>query len=90
MEEGVSLIIGPVFGDTVMRYRPLPVEYSAHQFFNNRSVAKPGVYIFGFSPEQQAARVVSFTLAGGKTRLAALPRKRRTANRCFRPHAAPC
>ncbi len=74
VEEGVSLIIGPVFGDMVDAVSPITTAANIPliSFSNNRSVAKPGVYIFGFSPEQQAERVVSFTLAGGKTRLAAL------------------
>lgn len=74
VEEGVSLVIGPVFGDMVDAVSPITTAANIPliSFSNNRSVAKPGVYIFGFSPEQQAARVVSFTVSGGKTRLAAL------------------
>lgn len=72
--EQVSLIIGPVFGDMVDAVAPMVQQAGIPliSFSNNPAVAHPGVYIFGFSPEQQAARVISYTLTGGKTRLAAL------------------
>lgn len=73
----VAMIIGPVFGDTVSAVAAIakPAGIPVVTFSNNKAVASAGVYIFGFSPEQQTSRVITYTLLGGKVRLAALTPK---------------
>jgi ABC-type branched-subunit amino acid transport system substrate-binding protein len=41
-------------------------------FSNDASVARPGVYVLGFRPEEQVARVVRYAASQGRTRFAAL------------------
>ncbi len=74
LKANVAMIIGPVFSDMtevvaeVLKDTTIPVV----SFTNNLSVARPNVYAFGFSPEQQTARVIDYTVRGGKMRLGAL------------------
>ncbi|MFO1049573.1 MAG: penicillin-binding protein activator [Geminicoccaceae bacterium] len=41
-------------------------------FSNDAGVARPGVYVLGYRPEEQVARVVKFAAAQGRTRFAIL------------------
>lgn len=77
VKAGAVMIIGPVFGDMVETVAAVAKDANIPviTFSNNRAVAKSGVYIFGFSPEQQTDRVIRYTLQGGKSRLAALTPK---------------
>lgn len=69
---GARLILGPVFADAVTgaaeAARPANVPLIA--FSNNRTVAKPGVYIIGFDPTQQLERVLRFAAKKGLARVA--------------------
>lgn len=72
--EGAELLIGPVFSDATEAIAP--IAQAKHvpilSFSNNRARAKPGVYLFGFSPQEQAYRVVSFALHHEKERVAVM------------------
>lgn len=74
LDEDVALIIGPVFGEmlpevaSIAKTKEVPVI----SFSNNREVAGPGAYIFGFSPEAQAERIVRFAQGNGKQKFAIL------------------
>lgn len=74
LDEGVQLLIGPVFSPMVSAVAPVAQErnVSVISLSNNRMVAGNGVYIFGFMPEQQVARVVDFALSRKLTRMGAL------------------
>lgn len=74
VDAGAKLIIGPVFSDMVKAVTPIVVERDIPliSLSNNKTVAQPGVYIFGFSPEQQAARMMDYMTKSGQGRIAAL------------------
>ena len=74
LAEGAKLILGPVFRDAV---RGAAGPARAHgvniiAFSTDRSVAGDGVYLLGFTPEQQVARVLRYAATTGLTRFAAL------------------
>jgi branched-chain amino acid transport system substrate-binding protein len=74
VKDGAQLVLGPVFGATVSAIAPearkqgIPVI----AFTNDRSQARPGVFVMGISPENQVARVVAHAASAGKQRIAAL------------------
>jgi ABC-type branched-subunit amino acid transport system substrate-binding protein len=72
--EGAALMIGPIFSDAVQAVTPVAqqADIPVISFSNNPSVAKPGVYIFGFSPEAQTARVMEFALEQSREYIAAM------------------
>lgn len=74
INEGANLIIGPLFSDNARAIAPItrPAGVSVITFSNDRSVAQPGVYLMGFQPEQQVARVVQYAHQTGLRRFAAL------------------
>lgn len=73
--EGAAIILGPVFSDAVSAVAPVAKAGGKQvvSFSNNTAVAGPGVYIFGFSPEQQTARVVGHLIAQKKQVAALVP-----------------
>lgn len=72
--DGASFIIGPIFADAteavapIARAKNIPVL----SLSNNIAHAGSGVIAFGFSPQDQTARIVNYALKSGKTRIAAL------------------
>lgn len=74
LDDGAALIIGPVFSPATDAAAPLAKEKGINviSLTNNPAQATPGVYAFGFSPQEQTARVVSYALTNGKPRIAAL------------------
>ncbi|MBN8544114.1 MAG: penicillin-binding protein activator [Alphaproteobacteria bacterium] len=74
VDDGVVLIIGPVFADATQAVAPVAeaAGLSVISFSNNLTVARPNIYLFGFSPEQQTKRVVDFATTQGRNQLAAL------------------
>lgn len=73
-EDGVVLFIGPIFSDATQAVAPIAEQarISVISFSNSMAVARPGVYLFGFSPEAQTKRVVSYATSQGRNQLAAL------------------
>lgn len=74
LDQGVEMVIGPVFGNATQAAAPLATakHIATISFTNNRAQASPGVYAFGFSPEEQANRVVQYAYQAGKNRIATL------------------
>ncbi len=74
LDDGVELVIGPVFGPATEAAAPLAQAKNVPviSFTNNNALAASGVYAFGFLPQEQAERVVNYALKAGKTRIAAL------------------
>lgn len=74
LDDGVELVIGPIFGPATEAAAPLAEAKNVPviSFSNNNALAKQGVYVFGFLPQEQAERVVSYAIKAGKTRIAAL------------------
>ncbi|MBN8531497.1 MAG: penicillin-binding protein activator [Alphaproteobacteria bacterium] len=74
IQDGAHILLGPVFSQGVSaaaheaKSRRVPML----AFSNNAAVAGNGVYLLGFLPEQQIARIVSFAQSQGKRRIAAL------------------
>lgn len=72
--DGAELILGPLFATNVSaaaapaRAARIPVL----AFSNDRQVAGSGVFVLGHSVETEVERVVSFAVAQGKRRIAAL------------------
>lgn len=72
--EGASFIIGPLYADAVAAAAPAAraKNISVLSLSNTRTQASPGTYMFGFSPAEQADRVVTYALSNGKLRVAVL------------------
>lgn len=72
--DGAELILGPIFSAqvsevaSIARTRNVPVI----SFSNDVAVAGDGVFVFGFTPENQIDRVVSYARSRGAQRFAAL------------------
>jgi branched-chain amino acid transport system substrate-binding protein len=64
IKDGAVILLGPIFSDDVAAVAPVATEANVQviSFSNTQSVAAPGVYLFGFSPEQQTARVVAYAI----------------------------
>lgn len=74
IQEQASLIVGPVFADEV---RAVGQVARSHQvqvlsFSNNRSVAGNGVFVLGFTPEEQIQAVALYLNRQAGNRLAAV------------------
>ncbi len=71
---GVELILGPVFREAVEGAAPVARAGGVNivAFSTDRSVAGDGVYLLGFSPEQQIERVLGYAAGRGLWRYAAL------------------
>jgi ABC-type branched-subunit amino acid transport system substrate-binding protein len=74
LDDGASLILGPVFSAAVAAATPLARDAGVQivSFSNDRSVAGNGVYVMGFTPETQIGRITSFAAARGIRRIAAI------------------
>lgn len=74
LDAGAVFVIGPLFGDATEAAAPIARErgISVLSLSNNAAHGGKGVYMYGFSPQEQAARVVNYTLMSGKSRIAAM------------------
>ena len=74
LNEGVQIIIGPVFADSVRAVTPIAKSANIPliAFSNDRSVAHQGVWLIGFLPEQNLERIIETARLEGKERFAAL------------------
>ncbi len=74
LDQGAEIIIGPLYAGSVRaiaheaRDRGVPVL----SFSTDRSVAGDGIYLLGFLPEAETNRVVSYAIAHGHHKIAAL------------------
>ena len=69
-----GLILGPFFGGSAEEVRAVAAAAGVNviSFSNNREVAGNGVFVFGFLPDQQVRRVVTYAAGHGHDRFAAL------------------
>lgn len=74
LADGAAFIIGPLFAEATSAAAPRAraKDVSVLSLSNTRTQASPGTYMFGFSPAEQAERVVSYAIAAGKPRIAVL------------------
>ena len=66
--QGASLIIGPFFSTSVTAVTPIARQHnvSVLAFTNSLAVAGEGVFVMGYTPEQEVMRVVAYATAQGK------------------------
>ncbi len=74
VRDGARLILGPLFSASAAAVAPVAAEAGINvvAFSSDRNAARPGVFIMGFLPDQQVARVVGFAAGQGIARIAAL------------------
>ncbi len=74
VDAGADIILGPVFGNQVAAVAPIARSQTIPviTFSNNTSALSPGVYLFGFIPDQQVTRVIEFALTRNLTQIAGL------------------
>jgi branched-chain amino acid transport system substrate-binding protein len=74
LAQGAEIIVGPLFGSSVSAVAPIARDHGVPvlAFSNEKSVAGNGVYLLSFLPESEVARVVSYAVAQGHNKLAAM------------------
>ncbi len=72
--KGVQMIIGPLLAASVSAVAPVAAGAGIPviAFSSDRRVAAPGIYIIGFTPDAEVARVVAFAAQNGLSRFALL------------------
>jgi ABC-type branched-subunit amino acid transport system substrate-binding protein len=72
--QGATLILGPVFSKQVTAVASIAhsKDIPVITFSNNVTVEGDGIYLFGFIPEQQVARIVQYALSQNISNIAAL------------------
>ena len=71
--EDVGLILGPLFSGSTDAIAPLAraAQIPVISFSNNKKVARTGVFVFGFLPEQQIIRILKYAFKKEYRRVAA-------------------
>lgn len=74
LKAGARLVIGPLFGTEVPAVATAAASAGINvvTLSNDRSVARPGVYVLGLSPQGQIERIVTYARSRGLQRFAAL------------------
>lgn len=74
IEQGATFIIGPLFSQSVSAIKPMLQEKNIPMlsFSNNKAVASPNAYTFGFLPEQQVERIAEYVYLNKFQRVALL------------------
>ena len=74
LDAGAELILGPIFANAVQDVAPIARARNVPviSFSNDGTVAGNGVFVAGFTPENQIDRVVSFARSRGAQKFAAL------------------
>lgn len=74
IDDGAQVLLGPIFADAIRAAGPVAQQFSVPLigFSTDRTVAGNGVYIMGFTPQQQVDRIVKYAIDQGYKRLAAL------------------
>ena len=74
LDAGAELLIGPLYGRSAVAVAPAATArgVSVISFSNDATIARPGLYVMGFRPEEQIQRIVRYAGAQGRARMAAL------------------
>ncbi|MCC7260094.1 MAG: penicillin-binding protein activator [Alphaproteobacteria bacterium] len=74
IDEGADLILGPVFSTALAAVAPLAREKQVEviSFSNDKTSAGDGVFVMGFTPEDQVDRILRYAARQGAHRFAAL------------------
>lgn len=72
IDEGVDVIIGPLFAENVRMAASLTRIYNIPviAFSNDREAARSGAYLMSFPPEEEVRRIVDYTILNGVNRFA--------------------
>ena len=73
IQEGSSLILGPLFAANVSAASgmTIPSNVSMLAFSTDSSIARRGVYLMSFTPEDDTRRIVEYTISLGRRSIAA-------------------
>jgi ABC-type branched-subunit amino acid transport system substrate-binding protein len=74
IDDGARVLLGPIFADAIRSAGPVARQFQVPLigFSTDHTVAGNGIYIMGFTPQQQVDRIVKYAIDQGDTRLAAL------------------
>lgn len=74
IDDGATFIVGPLFSQAVTAMKPIvkAAGVPVISFSNNRVVAEPNIYTYGYLPEQQIARIAEYAYLHGYQRVALL------------------
>jgi ABC-type branched-subunit amino acid transport system substrate-binding protein len=74
IQQGAQVIIGPLLATEVEAVKPIAAAANVPvlAFSNSMTVAGGGVFLLGFQPAQEIARVVQYAMSKGHTRFAVL------------------
>jgi branched-chain amino acid transport system substrate-binding protein len=74
IDRGAELILGPLLAADVRAIAPIARQRNVPvvAFSTDRTVAGDGVFLLSFLPETEVTRVISYAIAQGRTRFAAL------------------
>jgi hypothetical protein len=74
LAEGAAIVLGPLFAASARAVAPLAREHGIPvlSFSNDAAVAETGVFVLGFRPEEQVARVLDYAIGQGLRRIALL------------------
>ncbi|MCW9032866.1 MAG: penicillin-binding protein activator [Rhodospirillales bacterium] len=74
LEEGASLILGPLLSSSVQAVSPMAQQAGVNvlAFSNNQAALAENVYLLGFMPSEEVKRVVSYAASRGITNFAVL------------------
>jgi ABC-type branched-subunit amino acid transport system substrate-binding protein len=74
LDEGVEIILGPVFSNEVTAIAPQARQAGKPvvAFSSDAGVAAPGIYLLSFLPSDDVARIVSYSASQGRKSFAAL------------------
>lgn len=72
--QGAEILLGPLLSDEVSAVTPIAIanHVPVVGFSSNVQVAAAGVYLLSFPPALEVDRVVSYAVANGRTRIAAM------------------
>lgn len=74
LAQGARIMLGPVFGADTRKVAPIAqgARVPVLAFTNDKTVAQPGVYALGVTPQAEVERVVAYAVSQGKRRFAIL------------------
>ena len=74
LAEGARILLGPVFGADTRKVAPIAqgARVPVLAFTNDKTVAQPGIYALGVTPQAEVERVVAYAVSQGKRRFAIL------------------
>lgn len=71
---GADIVVGPLLADSIDAAAPVLLDAGMPVLglSNDRRVARPGVYLMGFMPDQEVARIIRHAVRAGHRRIAGL------------------